>query len=396
MRSLDAHPRHFRLLSRQRRGAGRRRRDRRRRAGRALHAQEARCGFPANALRYCLAQGGIGWKDVDHVVFYDKPFLKFERLVETYLAFAPRGFTVVSHGDSVVAAGKALPEGSAEQGDPQARRRESRLERRAAVQRAPSEPRGQRVLPVAVRGSGGADDGRRGRMGHDLGRDRPRQHARGAQGDPLSAFAGPAVFGLHLLHRLQGQFGRIQGHGPGALRRAEVRGQDPRAPDRRQGRRLVPARPAVLQLLHRPDHDERQVRRAVRRAACAPTETGSNRPHGPGGLDSGGDGRGGAAAHALAAPGNRHRRPVPGRRRGAELRRQRQGPARRAVRRIYIQPAAGDAGGALGAALVGYHMHGKQPRKSGRDAMRGSYLGPVVRPGRHRGALDRGAARSSR
>jgi carbamoyltransferase len=43
---------------------------------------------------------------------------------------------------------------------------------------------------------------------------------------------------------------------------------------------------------------------------------------------------------------------------------------------IYIQPAAGDAGGALGAALVGYHMHGKGARSAGRDAMRGSYLGP--------------------
>lgn len=48
--------------------------------------------FPVNALAYCLAEGGIGLGDVDRVVFYDKPFLKFERLVETYLAFAPRGF----------------------------------------------------------------------------------------------------------------------------------------------------------------------------------------------------------------------------------------------------------------------------------------------------------------
>ena len=37
-------------------------------------------------------QAGIGLDDVDHVVFYDKPFLKFERLLETYLAFAPQGF----------------------------------------------------------------------------------------------------------------------------------------------------------------------------------------------------------------------------------------------------------------------------------------------------------------
>jgi carbamoyltransferase len=49
-------------------------------------------GFPSNALRYCLSESGGGLEGLDHVVFYDKPFLKFERLLETYTAFAPRGF----------------------------------------------------------------------------------------------------------------------------------------------------------------------------------------------------------------------------------------------------------------------------------------------------------------
>ncbi|MEW6774929.1 MAG: carbamoyltransferase [Bdellovibrionota bacterium] len=48
--------------------------------------------FPQNALAYCLLEAKIDLKDVDYAVFYDKPFLKFERLLETYLAFAPRGF----------------------------------------------------------------------------------------------------------------------------------------------------------------------------------------------------------------------------------------------------------------------------------------------------------------
>ncbi|HZT87376.1 MAG TPA: carbamoyltransferase [Stellaceae bacterium] len=48
--------------------------------------------FPKHAIGYCLAEAGIGLGDVDYVVFYDKPFIKFERLLETYLAFAPRGF----------------------------------------------------------------------------------------------------------------------------------------------------------------------------------------------------------------------------------------------------------------------------------------------------------------
>ncbi|MFC3684270.1 carbamoyltransferase family protein [Hydrogenophaga luteola] len=49
-------------------------------------------GFPLRAIRYCLAEASLKAADIDHVVFYDKPFLKFERLLETYLAFAPRGF----------------------------------------------------------------------------------------------------------------------------------------------------------------------------------------------------------------------------------------------------------------------------------------------------------------
>ena len=48
--------------------------------------------FPAQAIRWCLADAGLQPRDIDRIAFYDKPFLKFERLLETYLAFAPRGF----------------------------------------------------------------------------------------------------------------------------------------------------------------------------------------------------------------------------------------------------------------------------------------------------------------
>jgi carbamoyltransferase len=50
-------------------------------------------GFPQHALQYCLGEAGIALREADHVVFYDKPFLKFERLLETYLAYTPRGFS---------------------------------------------------------------------------------------------------------------------------------------------------------------------------------------------------------------------------------------------------------------------------------------------------------------
>lgn len=48
--------------------------------------------FPLSAISYCLSEAGCRPEDIDHVVFYEKPFLKFERLLETYVAFAPRGF----------------------------------------------------------------------------------------------------------------------------------------------------------------------------------------------------------------------------------------------------------------------------------------------------------------
>jgi len=47
--------------------------------------------FPANAIKYCLDEAGVTLKELDAIAFYDKPLLKFERLLETYLSFAPRG-----------------------------------------------------------------------------------------------------------------------------------------------------------------------------------------------------------------------------------------------------------------------------------------------------------------
>ncbi len=49
-------------------------------------------GFPGNAVAYCLEKAGIGVSDLDFVAFYDKPLLKFDRLMETYLSYAPIGF----------------------------------------------------------------------------------------------------------------------------------------------------------------------------------------------------------------------------------------------------------------------------------------------------------------
>lgn len=48
--------------------------------------------FPSHAIKYCLKEAGISAEDITHVVFYDKPLLKFERLLETYLSYTPQGF----------------------------------------------------------------------------------------------------------------------------------------------------------------------------------------------------------------------------------------------------------------------------------------------------------------
>ena len=49
--------------------------------------------FPINAIKYCMQEDGITADDLEIVAFYDKPFLKFERILETYLSFAPKGIS---------------------------------------------------------------------------------------------------------------------------------------------------------------------------------------------------------------------------------------------------------------------------------------------------------------
>ena len=47
--------------------------------------------YPVNAINYCLSEAVLSLEQIDYIAFYDKPFLKFERLLETYVAFAPKG-----------------------------------------------------------------------------------------------------------------------------------------------------------------------------------------------------------------------------------------------------------------------------------------------------------------
>src|SRR5499427_6661315 len=119
-------------------------------------------GFPRHAVEYCLRECGGSLAEVDHVAFHDKPFLKFERLLETYQAFAPRGF--ILQGSSVVAQGEVVPEVSTEE-TAQGLCPLLRLEAAPPLYRAPSEPCRQRLLRITVRRGRGADHGWGGRVG---------------------------------------------------------------------------------------------------------------------------------------------------------------------------------------------------------------------------------------
>ncbi len=124
--------------------------------------------FPTEAIDYCLREAGCPPEQLDYVGFYDKPFLKFERLLETYLAFAP-GVRVVPAGHAAVAAAEAVSAARA------AARSRRRLHRAVRLHRAPRVACRQRVLPVAVRGGRDPHARRRRRVGHRQLRHRPRQ-----------------------------------------------------------------------------------------------------------------------------------------------------------------------------------------------------------------------------
>ena len=165
---------------------------------------------------------GISADDIDCVAFYDKPFLKFERLLETYLAFAPRGFTSFRHAMPLWIKDKLFQKRLLSQGAEDALG-DGVDWGEAALLRAPSEPRRERLLSrrrssdAAVLTMDGVGEWTTTSLALGHGNDL-EGHAR----DPLPAFARTALLGLHLLHRIQGQLRRIQADGPRALRRAQL------------------------------------------------------------------------------------------------------------------------------------------------------------------------------
>ncbi len=141
----------------------RRRGDRRGRSRGALHAQEVRrTTSRRRRSRYCLDKAASAPTSSTTSAFYDKPLLKFERLLETYLAFAPRGLRVVREGDAAVARQEALHLPREMRSSVSGRRQRQALRLRRASRVAC----GQRLLSVAFRRSGDPHARRRRRMGH--------------------------------------------------------------------------------------------------------------------------------------------------------------------------------------------------------------------------------------
>jgi carbamoyltransferase len=100
--------------------------------------------FPHHAIRSCLEIGGIRAEELDAVGFYDKPFLKFERLLETYLACAPKGLSSF-HAAMPVWLRRSLPPGSHQKSSASGagywRSTTPRMRRQCSIRRRSRKPR---------------------------------------------------------------------------------------------------------------------------------------------------------------------------------------------------------------------------------------------------------------
>ena len=335
-------------------------------------------GYPAHAVDYCLQAAGTDLDGVDFVAFYDKPFLKFERLLETYVAFAPRGFASFRMAmplwlkeklfqKDLLA--KKLKENAPEfDWENKLLFAEHHLSH-AASAFYPSPFEKAAVLTLDGVGewtttSLAIGDGHKLEMVKEI----HFPHSLGLLYSAFTYYTGfkvnsgeykvmglapygePKYAGL-ILDKLmdlkadgtfrldQSYFDYCTGLTMTNDRFADLFGGPARKPEEPLTQKHMDLAASVQAVT------EEAMLRLTRSIAA---ETGMENLCLAGGV-------------ALNCVAN------------GKV--QRDGK----FRNIWIQPAAGDAGGALGAALAGYHIHREQPRKvsGGLDAMRGSYLGPA-------------------
>lgn len=335
--------------------------------------------FPASAVRFCLEHADLELNDLDHVVFYDKPFLKFERLLESYIATVPRGFQSfrvampvwlrekLFQKDLLIREFRKLGEGFEAQ-DRLLFTEHHQAHAASAFFPSPFEEAlvltldgvGEWVTTSVAIGSGSQ---------LNVIRELHFPHSLGLLYSAFTYYVGFKVnsgeyklMGLapygkprfvetiraHLVDikedgsfRLnQGYFDYVTGLRMTNKRFEQLFGRPPRRPDKDDLDSFHMDIAASIQ-----EVTEEIVLRLTRSLA---KETGQRNLCLAGGV-------------ALNCVAN-----------GKVLR-------DGAFENIWIQPAAGDAGGALGAALAGYHARSGKPRQtiSGKDSMAGSYLGPA-------------------
>jgi carbamoyltransferase len=340
-------------------------------------------GFPRHATAYCLAEAGVGLDQIDHIAFYDKPFLKFERLLETYLAFAPRGFRSFRMAMPVWLKEKLfqkhlLREKLAELADGhglEARELERRLlfaehhQSHAASAFYPSPFEEAAVLTIDGVGEWSTTSAGMGR-GHQLEmlKEIMFPHSLGLLYSAFTYYTGFKVnsgeykvmglapygepkYAQTILEHLidvkpdgsfrvnQDYFDYCTGLTMTNGRFDQLFGAPPRKPDELVRQRDMDLAASVQKVTE-------EV--MLRLTASLAEETSAKHLCLAGGV-------------ALNCVAN-----------GKILRDGK-------FERIWIQPAAGDAGGSLGAALAAYHLFKGQPRQpnGARDGMQGAYLGPA-------------------
>ena len=282
-------------------------------------------GFPSKAVEYCLKEGGITGLGARLRRLLREAARQVRAAARNLRGVGATRVEVVPDGHAVVAGREAV--------DGRRHCRPARGVRRpGAVRRASRVACLIGVLSVAVRKRRGRHHGRRRRMGHLVDRCRSRTRPRDPSRDALPAFARPAVFRVHLLHRLQGELRRIQGDGPRAVRRAEVRAADQGSPGPDQGRRQRLDEPGVLHLRARADHDRQQARVVDRQPGPPAGNAAHAARDGPRAIDPGHHRGGDVEDDRLRASRERHEGSLSRRRRRAQLRRQRPHPARGTVR----------------------------------------------------------------
>ena len=235
--------------------------------------------FPQRAVDYCLDAAGIGVEDLAAVGFYDKPLLKFERILETYLGVAPRGFQLVPDAGPLWIKDKLYIDRQL--------RDELGYQRRDPLFRASRVARRQRVLSIAFEEAAiltidGVGEWATASIGVGRGNDieiLDELHWPDSLGLLYSAFTYYTGFKVN-----SGEY-KVMGLAPyGEPKYVDL---IYRGADRPPRGRIVPAESEVLQLPDRPDDDQRRVRQAVRRPAARAREQADAEGDGPRALGPG-------------------------------------------------------------------------------------------------------------